>query len=46
VDVARHAANAYAKEGWKRAEALAQIKALFDAEWNTPTDEAREIKPQ
>jgi hypothetical protein len=33
VDVARHAANAYAK-------------ALFDAEWNTPTDEAREIKPQ
>jgi len=46
VDVARHAANAYAKEGWKRAEALAQIKALFDAEWASPTDEAREIKPQ
>jgi hypothetical protein len=46
VDVARHAANAYAKEGWNRAEALAQIKALFDAEWSAPTDEAREIKPQ
>jgi hypothetical protein len=28
------------------AEALAQIKALFDAEWASPTDEAREVKPQ
>lgn len=46
VDVARHAANAYAKEGWKRAEALAKIKALFDAEWASPTDEAREISRQ
>jgi hypothetical protein len=46
VDIARHAANAYANDGMSRAEALARIKALFDAEWNTPTDEAREIKPQ
>ena len=45
VDIARHAANAYANEGMPRAEALAQIKALFDAEWERPTDEAREIKP-
>ena len=46
VDIARHAANAYAKEGVKRAEALTRIKALFDAEWAEPTDEPREIKPQ
>jgi hypothetical protein len=46
VDIARHAANAYANEGMSRAEALARIKALFDAEWNAPTDDAREIKPQ
>ena len=46
VDIARHAANAYANEGMPRAEALARIKALFDAEWASPTDEAREIKPQ
>jgi hypothetical protein len=46
VDIARHAANAYAKEGGKREEALARIKTLFDAEWSSPTDEAREIKPQ
>jgi hypothetical protein len=45
VDVARHAANAYAKEGMKREDVLASIKALFDAEWARPTDEAREIKP-
>jgi hypothetical protein len=46
VDVARHAANAYANEGMPRTEALARIKALFDAEWSSPTDDAREIKPQ
>jgi hypothetical protein len=44
VDVARHAANAYANEGMPRAEALARIKALFDAEWKDSTDEAREIR--
>jgi hypothetical protein len=46
VDIARLAANAYANEGMSRAEALARIKALFDAEWASPTDEAREIKSQ
>jgi hypothetical protein len=46
VDIARHAANAYANEGMSRAEALARIKALFDAEWTSPTDDAREIRPQ
>ena len=45
VDVARHAANIYAKEGMTREKTLAQIKALFDAEWARPTDEAREIRP-
>ena len=46
VDIARHAANAFAKEGMKRDEVLVRIKTLFDAEWARPTDEAREIKPQ
>jgi hypothetical protein len=46
VDIARHAANAYAKDGTSREKALAQIKALFDAEWKDPTDEAREIQKQ
>jgi hypothetical protein len=43
VDIARHAANAYAREGIKRDDALARIRELFDAEWARPTDEAQEI---
>ncbi len=46
VDIAQHVANAYANAGASREEVLARIKALFDAEWDTPTDDAREIKPQ
>jgi hypothetical protein len=38
VDVARHAAEAYARDGRDRTETLARIKALFDAEWTSPTD--------
>ena len=37
VDIARHAANAYARDGVDRARALARIKELFDAEWAGPT---------
>ncbi|MGH7490021.1 MAG: DUF5076 domain-containing protein [Terriglobales bacterium] len=46
VDVARHAAEAYALEGHDRAAVLARIKALFDAEWSSPTDTPRNVPPQ
>jgi hypothetical protein len=29
-----------------REDALARIKALLDAEWNDPTDHARELRSQ
>jgi hypothetical protein len=39
VDLARHVARIFAKEeGLTEAEALAQIRAMFDAEWDRPTD--------
>jgi hypothetical protein len=42
VDIARHAANAYANEGHNRGEVLQRIKQFFDAEWEEPTDTARQ----
>ena len=39
VDVARHAARAFAAEqNFTQSEALQRIKAMFDAEWERPTD--------
>ena len=39
VDIARHAARAFAKEGvMSEAEALARITAMFEAELGDPTD--------
>ena len=38
VDVARHAAGAYAQQGHDRATVLARIRELFEAEWAEPTD--------
>lgn len=38
VDIARHAAQAYEREGRDGAEALSRIRELFDAEWSSPTD--------
>jgi hypothetical protein len=43
ADVARHAANAYQGEGHDRAEVLARIRELFDAEFADPTDEPVQI---
>lgn len=41
VDLARHVANYYSTErGFDRADVLARIKALFEAEWESPTSEA------
>lgn len=39
ADIARHAAEAYASEGHDRAEALQRIHEIFEAEWNSPTDD-------
>jgi hypothetical protein len=39
VDLARHAARAFAQEGiCDERDALDRIRALFDAEWDKPTD--------
>ena len=46
VDVARHAAEAYAREGQDRVAVLARIKALFDAEWSSPTDAPKDVQSQ
>jgi len=43
VDIAQHAANAYARNGMRREEVLSRIRELFDAEWDSPTDDPREI---
>ena len=43
VDVARHAAQAYARNGVGRERALARIKELFDAEWSSPTSGAEDL---
>lgn len=38
VDVARHAAQAYAEDGQDPQVVLRRIRELFDAEWSSPTD--------
>lgn len=43
VDVARHAAKAYAYKGQDEAEVLARIRQFMDAEFATPTDKPRQI---
>ncbi len=43
VDIARHAAQAYARNGVGRERALARIKELFDAEWSIPTTETKDL---
>jgi hypothetical protein len=43
VDVARHAAKAYANEGRDPDEALSRIRDLWDAEWSNPTDDRSDI---
>ncbi|HVV50438.1 MAG TPA: DUF5076 domain-containing protein [Polyangia bacterium] len=37
VDVARHVARAYEREGRDPAEVLKRIRQFFDAEWTSPT---------
>jgi len=45
VDIARHAAKSYGSSGGiTEQEALSRIKQLLDAEWDSPTDEPKQIK--
>ncbi|MBN2271825.1 MAG: DUF5076 domain-containing protein [Sedimentisphaerales bacterium] len=46
VDVARHAALAYQKEGRNAGEVLQRIREFFDAEWARPTDDPKDISDQ
>jgi Domain of unknown function (DUF5076) len=46
VDIARHASKAYASEGQDPKAVLKRIRDLFDAEWEKPTDEAKDITPR
>jgi len=43
VDIARHASKAYAKEGQDPKIVLTRIRELFDAEWEEPNDELKDI---
>ena len=43
VTVARHAAQAYAREGHDPAAVLAEIREAFDAEWSHPTDSPTDL---
>ena len=43
VDIARHAAKAYEREGFTAKEVLQRIRELFDAEWDSPTDEPLDL---
>lgn len=43
ADIARHAAQAYAREGQETAEVLRRIRELFDAEWSSPTDDPKDL---
>lgn len=46
VDIARHAALAYAKEGGDSRLILKRIRELFEAEWANPTDKPQDITDQ
>ena len=44
VDIAKHVAKAYAKEGQDPAVVLARIREIFDAEWSAPTDAPSDLE--
>ena len=43
ADVARHAAQAYQREGHNPELALERIRKLFDAEWSSPTSPVEDL---
>jgi len=44
VDIARHAAQAYKRQGQDPSQTLGRIRDLFDAEWPSPTDEPEDLR--
>lgn len=43
VDIARHAARAYEREGRDSQDVLRRIRELCDAEWSDTTDEPEDL---
>jgi len=43
VDIARHAARAYERDGRDATEALSRIREGFDAEWTSATDAPQDL---
>lgn len=43
VDIARHAAQAYEREGQDPEEVLRRIRELFDAEWESATSDSEDL---
>jgi len=43
VDVARHAAKAYARDGHDEKAVLERIRTFLDAEWSIPTDTPEDL---
>jgi len=43
VDIARHAARAYQRDGQDPQQVLGRMRELFDAEWSSPTGPAEDL---
>ncbi len=43
VDLARHVAIAYEREGQNRIQVLQRIRESFEAEWSSPTDTPKDL---
>ncbi|MCC6785932.1 MAG: DUF5076 domain-containing protein [Planctomycetes bacterium] len=43
ADVARHAAQAYQREGQDPDQVIERIRELFEAEWSSPTSPAEDL---
>ena len=46
VDIARHAAQAYEREGQDANEVLLRIRELFETEWHSPTALPKDLTRQ
>ena len=43
ADIARHAAQAYERQGQNQSETLGRIRDMFEAEWRSPTDDPENL---
>lgn len=47
ADIARHVASAYASDGrWDSSEVASRIRQAFLAEWDEPTTDVEQVRPQ